>query len=532
MARLSNSKNFRIVWSMQLRLMITFLLVFVAHGSGVDVTAVSDEEYVIEEDEIDPSLYPSIKIFPKALFGALKWKVTSQDLFMARCNDASDCDAGIRMICLNNKCGCKPGDLFLEWPKFGCFSKAHMFGPCEVSGQCVAVNPYTYCNPDSGRCTCSPNYFYNGRECSIRYDGNNMKAQEVYKAAVVAAACFIVAVVGIFVACIVRRSFCRRDPHLRQSDTNTSPDVFSISDEIAAMRAVDKPPSYEEVLQIERTFYGIPPPEYSASRLSTAPFHPPTTYSTQARNLPPSSSSSNRDCLKSLYQESAPAYSREEPPPVVSQTSGNFLADVEVLSPPGPYHQASAPILGTSDQACASPTEEVTATGQLGVQQACTSQTSDVQETSQSEMYDVLETLTSSQCSLSHYISSTPPPPRLHRQHTASSSSSLPGSPNLSSVPSRFMNLFRKDLLKDNIQSSPSCSEVPVNVQPPEHHSPSHVLDISDNIQATELGSPSRNNSDLPVSSISSTLDRPRDGETSHRELAYDNLGFVSDLYV
>lgn len=36
-------------------------------------------------------------------------------------------------------------------------------------------------------------------------DSSNLKAQEVYKAAVVAAACFIVAVVGIFVACIVRR---------------------------------------------------------------------------------------------------------------------------------------------------------------------------------------------------------------------------------------------------------------------------------------------------------------------------------------
>lgn len=48
------------------------------------------------------------------------------------------------------------------------------------------------------------------------------------------------------------RSFCRRE-QIQQSESNRSSDIFSISDEIAALRAVDKPPSYEEVLQIERT---------------------------------------------------------------------------------------------------------------------------------------------------------------------------------------------------------------------------------------------------------------------------------------
>lgn len=50
------------------------------------------------------------------------------------------------------------------------------------------------------------------------------------------------------------RSFCRRE-QLQQSESNRSSDIFSISDEIAALRAVDKPPSYEEVLQIERTVF-------------------------------------------------------------------------------------------------------------------------------------------------------------------------------------------------------------------------------------------------------------------------------------
>lgn len=42
---------------------------------------------------------------------------------MAPCTLEEDCDAGIRLICQGGRCVCKQGDLFIEWPKYGCFSK-------------------------------------------------------------------------------------------------------------------------------------------------------------------------------------------------------------------------------------------------------------------------------------------------------------------------------------------------------------------------------------------------------------------------
>ncbi|GIY59729.1 hypothetical protein CEXT_569311 [Caerostris extrusa] len=382
------------------------------------------------------------------------------DSFMAPCNVEEDCDIGIRLTCKSGHCVCKPGDLFIEWPKYGCFTKIQMFGQCEVSGQCVAMNSNTYCNPDNGRCTCSPNYFYNGRECTIRYDGSNLKAQEVYKAAVVAAACFIVAIVGIFVACIVRRSFCRRDQHLQQQ-SNREGDIFSISDEIAALRAVDKPPSYEEVLQIERTFYGIPPPEYAPT--------PRIISSLSAFEPPHGSVQSSRsgEYLKDANPVAEGAVGGTDNTPIPeADAATNFLAAAEVLPPPsdnsGEVFQISIPAIPHSS---VNPSHQA------------------------------------------QYISSTPPPPRLHRPNLHSgSSSSLPSSPNLSSI--RVLNLpnpLRKELLKQN--SLPSEHHISVENHP--------------QISPTVPNSPGAQRIIHAASNSSSG--------NSSSELAYDNLGFVSE---
>ncbi|GIY14944.1 hypothetical protein CDAR_568062 [Caerostris darwini] len=406
------------------------------------------------------------------------------DSFMAPCTVEEDCDIGIRLTCKSGHCVCKPGDLFIEWPKYGCFTKIQMFGQCEVSGQCVAMNSNTYCNPDNGRCTCSPNYFYNGRECTIRYDGSNLKAQEVYKAAVVAAACFIVAIVGIFVACIVRRSFCRRDQHLQQQ-SNREGDIFSISDEIAALRAVDKPPSYEEVLQIERTFYGIPPPEYAPTpRIisSLSAFEPRSNRSAIPINLPYNpnyipvttahgsiQSSRSGEYLKDANPVAEGAVGGTDNTPIPeADAATNFLAAAEVLPPPsdnsGEVFQISIPAISHSS---VNPSHQA------------------------------------------QYISSTPPPPRLHRPNLHSgSSSSLPSSPNLSSI--RVLNLpnpLRKELLKQN--SLPS--EHHISVENPSQISPKDVPPNSPGAQNI-----------IHVASNSSS-------GNSSSELAYDNLGFVSE---
>lgn len=465
--------------TVQFCLFVIFILSSLSCAANVTFTF--EEEYITSKDDSDPSFK-----FSKAIIKALRWKF-GKDSFMAPCTVEEDCDIGIRLICKSGRCVCKPGDLFFEWPKYGCFTKVHMFGQCEVSGQCVAMNSNTYCNPDNGRCTCSPNYFYNGRECSIRYDGANLKAQEVYKAAVVAAACFIVAIVGIFVACIVRRSFCRRDHHLQQSGANRESDIFSISDEIAALRAVDKPPSYEEVLQIERTFYGIPPPEYAPTPriISSLSAFEPRSNCANALQLPYSSSylpsnvnqnsgdiSSSREYLKDANQGNEGAVGNSDNPNVL-EAAANFLAAAEVLSPPSEPREDVQITMPASESISINPSQHIQ----------------------------------------SQYISSTPPPPRLHRLnfHSTStgSSSSLPGSPNLSSI--RVLNLFnplRKELVTQN--SLPS--ELP---------STSHI--------STETLS------QVTVSDIPSNFSEPQSRavtancDTADSKLAYDNLGFVSE---
>lgn len=257
-------------------------------------------------------------------------------------------------------------------------------------------------------------------------------------------------------------------------------------------------------------FYGIPPPEYSASRSALAPFHPPSNYASappSCRNLPPSQPHNSRDYLKASYQEPTPAYSREPP-----ANQSNFLADVEVLPPPDvPTHsdletsaQQPPPDVGTSSSS-----------DQTSVQlphETSEQLPPDVGTSSSSLDPTSVEQTLEPRCHQSHYISSTPPPPRLHRLHSASvsSSSSLPGSPNLGSN-FRVLNLpnpFRKDLLKNSVQPN---SEL-----------------LKNSVQSSEPNSPS--NSELP--SISCTLDVQRDAENNHSGVAYDNLGFVSDLHV
>ncbi|GFY63656.1 uncharacterized protein TNIN_35051 [Trichonephila inaurata madagascariensis] len=458
-------------------LFVVFILSSLSYAANVTLTF--EEEYVTSEEGTNPSFK-----FSKAIIKALRWRF-DKDSFMAPCTVEKDCDIEIGLICKTGRCVCKPGDLLFQWPKYGCFTKVHMFGQCEVSQQCVAMNSHTYCNPDSGRCTCSPNYFYNGRECSIRYDGANLKAQEVYKAAVVAAACFIVAIVGIFVACIVRR----RDHHLQQSAANRESDIFSISDEIAALRAVDKPPSYEEVLQIERTFYGIPPPEYAPTPriISSLSAFEPRSNCTNGLQLPYSSNylpsnanqnsgdiSSSREYLKNANQGSEGVVGNLDNPPALEATvATNFLASAEVLSPPSVPREDVQITIPSSESISIIPSQRIQ----------------------------------------SQYISSTPPPPRLHRSdfHLTStgSSSSLPGSPNLSSI--KVLNLsnpLRKELTTQN--SLPS--ELP---------STSHIFsETSSQVTLSDIPS---NSSEPQTRALAANCDN------ADSKLAYDNLGFVSE---
>ncbi|XP_022247645.1 uncharacterized protein LOC106464226 isoform X2 [Limulus polyphemus] len=172
------------------------------------------------------------------------------------------------LVCMFGKCACLNNYVFVRRShlKLGCYMKATLFGSCEVSEQCTMAN--TLCSAN-GKCVCEYGYHYRNREGCVQNDLESTKAKEVYTAAMIAAACLMVAVLGILLTCIIRRSFCTRRNGTRRNgqDSSRSNDVFTISDELGALRAVDKPPTYEEVMQREREIVGIPPPEYTDAEI-------------------------------------------------------------------------------------------------------------------------------------------------------------------------------------------------------------------------------------------------------------------------
>lgn len=116
-----------------------------------------------------------------------------------------------------------------------------------------------------------------------------------------------------------------------------------------------------------------------------------------------------------------------------------------------------------------------------------------------------------------HNYSSTPPPPRLHRHFARSNhgSSSLPSSPYLSSfspkVGTDFVNshaISRKELLKQDSNDT----------QPDSFH-------LSQNVS-------SETSSVVSMPNEISTTSNATNFEHSVTVIAYDNLGFESDLYL
>ncbi|XP_076357499.1 uncharacterized protein LOC143250590 [Tachypleus tridentatus] len=176
---------------------------------------------------------------------------------------------GAPLVCLFGKCACRNSYVFVRrsYLEPGCYIKATLFGSCEVTEQCTMPN--TLCSAN-GKCVCEYGYHYRNEKGCVQNDMESNKAKEVYTAAMIAAACLMVAVLGILLTCIIRRSFCTRGNYNRRNghDSSGSNDVFTISDELGALRAVDKPPTYEEVMQREREIIGIPPPEYTHAEIT------------------------------------------------------------------------------------------------------------------------------------------------------------------------------------------------------------------------------------------------------------------------
>ncbi|XP_076358531.1 uncharacterized protein LOC143251066 isoform X1 [Tachypleus tridentatus] len=162
--------------------------------------------------------------------------------------------------CLSERCDCPFGYIFVERPYVnpGCYRKAMLFGNCQVNEQCTTSN--TLCS-GNGKCLCGFEYYFRYGEGCIK-NSLDSKVKHVYTAAMISAACLMIAIFGILLTCIIRRSFSGRQTNTEQGNSRIN-EVFTISDEMGAIRALDKPPTYDEVIKREREVLGIPPPEYA-----------------------------------------------------------------------------------------------------------------------------------------------------------------------------------------------------------------------------------------------------------------------------
>ncbi|XP_076358533.1 uncharacterized protein LOC143251066 isoform X3 [Tachypleus tridentatus] len=143
-------------------------------------------------------------------------------------------------------------------PKTSSIKKAMLFGNCQVNEQCTTSN--TLCS-GNGKCLCGFEYYFRYGEGCIK-NSLDSKVKHVYTAAMISAACLMIAIFGILLTCIIRRSFSGRQTNTEQGNSRIN-EVFTISDEMGAIRALDKPPTYDEVIKREREVLGIPPPEYA-----------------------------------------------------------------------------------------------------------------------------------------------------------------------------------------------------------------------------------------------------------------------------
>lgn len=210
--------------------------------------------------------------------------------FELNCTTKSDCEIiDKNMNCFKNVCYCEQNYITIYSNEKRCFKKANIFEECIYNFQCSSTMHNTVCR--SEKCLCMYGYVYNGMMCIIRRTQKS-KADEIYTAALVAVSCIMVAVTCILIACVVKKSSQLRNYQHRNTRNGQPNDVFTIADEIAAVRAADKPPTYEEVMRNEEMQYGVPPPDYPSSsilpQLDTTIILPgPSHLNTSTNNIAP-----------------------------------------------------------------------------------------------------------------------------------------------------------------------------------------------------------------------------------------------------
>ncbi|XP_064473368.1 uncharacterized protein LOC135388022 [Ornithodoros turicata] len=151
------------------------------------------------------------------------------------CLESTSCP--LNAECRRSRCECK--ERFVGM-RNACYRKAFPGEPCEVAEQCPRL-----ATCESGVCACLQGTRTTATSCvTFKTPKRSIKSLEVYKAAMIVAACLMVVVLLAFLACVIKKSFFDGAP-------STLPSVFSVSETVPEARhpTYEKPPSYEDVVR-------------------------------------------------------------------------------------------------------------------------------------------------------------------------------------------------------------------------------------------------------------------------------------------
>ncbi|XP_022236801.1 uncharacterized protein LOC111084357, partial [Limulus polyphemus] len=122
---------------------------------------------------------------------------------------------------------------------------AVLFGNCEVTEQCKT--PHTSCST-SGKCLCNFGYTFLYGEGCVQNPNKSTKEKNVYMAVLVVMTIIMFIVVGIIIIFLARRVICYGGGGQNNERPN---DTLTINNQPGSVLSVDKPPTYEEVMDRE-----------------------------------------------------------------------------------------------------------------------------------------------------------------------------------------------------------------------------------------------------------------------------------------
>lgn len=172
--------------------------------------------------------------------------------------------------------------MFVRTSHYNSFRRvAKLFDKCSFDEQCSSNAGHSECQPNLASgvklCACMKGYRFSGGQCLVDYSNDSKRALEIYKITMIFASSCLAIILLIFLACILKKSYCPSDgEHILPLD-NSVPDIFTLFPDAGAGHAdmpfgvrppFDKPPTYDESQRAIRAELGSPPPAYCDSEIS------------------------------------------------------------------------------------------------------------------------------------------------------------------------------------------------------------------------------------------------------------------------